>query len=71
MNFLNRRTGKHLVVIAEMSENGHTPENQNDYHIDPHPRFTENEKYIVFSTTELGGCDLAVAVVDELVEMTS
>ena len=54
-----------------MSENGHTPENQNDYHIDPHPRFTENEKYIVFSTTELGGCDLAIAVVDELVEMTS
>ena len=71
LNFLNRRTGKHLIVIAEMSENGHTPENQNDYHIDPHPRFTENEKYIVFSTTELGGCDLAIAVVDELVEMTS
>ena len=70
VNFLNRRTGKHLVVISEMPENGHTPDNQNYYHIDPHPRFTENEKYIVFSTSELGGCDLAVAVVDELVELT-
>ena len=70
LNFLNRETGKHLVVIAEMPENGHTPENPNNYHIDPHPRFTDNEKYIVFTTTELGGCDLAVAVVDDLIKMT-
>ena len=70
VNFLNRRTGKRLVVVTEMPENGHTPENQNLYHIDPHPRFTENEKYIVFSTSELGGCDLAVAAVDELIELT-
>ena len=70
LNFLNRRTGKHLVVISEMPENGHTPENQNAYHIDPHPRFTENEKYIVFTTTELGGCDLGICVVDDLLELT-
>ena len=70
LNFLNRKTGKSLVVVTEMPENGFTPDNQTAYHIDPHPRFTENEKYIVFSTSELGGCDLAVAVVDELVELT-
>ncbi|MBQ8529013.1 MAG: hypothetical protein IJ459_04675 [Clostridia bacterium] len=70
LNFYNRNTGKHLVVVSEMPENGHTPENQNSYHIDPHPRFTENEEYIVFTTTELGGCDLAVASVAELKEMT-
>lgn len=70
VNFLNRETGKHLVIIAEMPENGHTPTNPNNYHIDPHPRFTDNEKYVVFTTTELGGCDLAIAVVDDLVELT-
>lgn len=70
LNLLNRKTGKLLTVITEMPENGHTPENQNHYHIDPHPRFTENEKYIVFTTTELGGCDLAVASVEELVKLT-
>ena len=70
LNFLNRKTGKHLVVISEMPENGFTPENQTAYHIDPHPRFTENEKYVVFSTSELGGCDLAVAVVDDLIKAT-
>ena len=71
VNFLNRRTGKTIAIVTEMSENGHTPENQADYHIDPHPRFTENEKYIVFSTTELGGCDLAIVAVDDLVSRTS
>ena len=70
LNFFNRTTGKNLVVISEMPENGHTPENQNPYHIDPHPRFTENEKYVVFTTTELGGVDLGVVVVDELLELT-
>ena len=70
LNFFNRTTGKNLVVISEMPENGHTPENQNPYHIDPHPRFTENEKYAIFTTTELGGVDLGVVVVDELLELT-
>jgi Tol biopolymer transport system component len=70
LNFFNRTTGKNLVVISEMPENGHTPENQNPYHIDPHPRFTENEKYAIFTTTELGGVDLGVVVVEELLELT-
>ena len=71
LNFLNRKTGKHLVVISEMPENGFTPENQTAYHIDPHPRFSENEKYVIFSTSELGGCDLAIASVEELIKLTS
>ena len=49
---------------------GGTPEKPNGYHIDPHPRFTENENYIVFTTTELGAVDLAVAFVDELTELS-
>ena len=70
LNLLNRKTGKNLVIIAEMPENEFTPTHQNYYHIDPHPRFTENEKYIVFSTTELGGCDLAIASVEEILPFT-
>ena len=70
LNLLNRKTGKNLVIIAEMPENEFTPTHQNYYHIDPHPRFTENEKYIVFSTTELGGCDLAIVSVEEILPLT-
>ena len=43
---------------------------QTAYHIDPHPRFSENEKYVIFSTSELGGCDLAVVLVDDLIKAT-
>ena len=70
LNLYNSKTGKNLVIISEMPENGYTPEHQNDYHIDPHPRFTDNEKYIVFTTSELGGCDLAIASVEELLPLT-
>lgn len=67
--FLNRENGKLISVVTEMPEGG-TPEKPNSYHIDPHPRFTDNEKYVVFTSTELGGVDLAVAYVDELIEKT-
>ena len=70
VRFLNRKNGKLIDVVTEMPENGYTPENQNLYHIDPHPRFSENEELIIFSTSELGGCDLAVAYVDDLKAMT-
>lgn len=70
VSFLNRESGKSIKIVSEMPENGHSPQNQNDYHIDPHPRFTENEKYVVFSTSELGGCDLAITFVDALIEKT-
>ena len=69
VHFLNRETGKLVSVVTEMPEGG-TPDKPNSYHIDPHPRFTDSERYIVFTTTELGGVDLAVAYVDELVELT-
>ena len=70
VHLLNRDTCKIATIVTEMPENGHTPENPNNYHIDPHPRFTDNERYIVFTTSELGGCDLAVAVVDEVLPFT-
>ena len=70
VKFYNRITNKEIAIVTEMPENGFSPSNQCTYHIDPHPRFTDDEKYIVFTTTELGGVDLAVAVVDELVALT-
>ena len=39
--------------------------------VDPwHAHASKNEKYIVFSTSELGGCDLAITLVDALIERT-
>ena len=70
VKFYNRETDREITVVTEMPENKNSPQRQNYYHIDPHPRFSENEKYVIFSTTELGGCDLAVASVEELVSLT-
>ena len=70
VRFYNRETDKEITVVTEMPENGFSPENQCKYHIDPHPRFVCGDKYIVFSTTELGAVDVAVAAVDELEELT-
>ena len=70
VKFYNRETDKEIDIVTEMPENEFTPENQCKYHIDPHPRFVSGDKYIVFTTTELGSVDLAVAVVDELKALT-
>ena len=71
LNFLNRKTGRCVKIVTEMPEIA-TPDKPciNNYHVDPHPRFTSNEKYIVFTTTELGSVDLAIAVVEEIVPFT-
>lgn len=70
VKFYNAKTDKSVDIVSEMPRNGHTPTNQNNYHIDPHPRFTENEQYIVFTTSELGGADLAIVNVAQLLELT-
>ncbi|MBQ2876763.1 MAG: hypothetical protein IJE25_07120 [Clostridia bacterium] len=70
VRFYNKATDKEITVVTEMPENDFNPKNQCEYHIDPHPRFTENEKYVVFTTTELGSVDLALASVDELLALT-
>ena len=53
-----------------MPSNEFTPQNQCEYHIDPHPRITENEKYIVFTTSELGGADIGIVNVEHLLKKT-
>jgi len=70
VHFWNAKTDKE-VVICTLNPNGeYTPDNPNNYHIDPHPRFTDNEKYVVFTTTVLGTVDVAMVPVADLLERT-
>ncbi len=41
------------------------------YHIDPHPRFCSQDRYIVFTTTVRGQVDLAITRVEDLIRRTS
>lgn len=70
VKFYNSMTDREIDIVSLMPSNEFHPGNQCRYHIDPHPRFTENEKYIVFTTTELGGADVAVVKVEQLITMT-
>ena len=68
VRFYNARTDKE-VIIAETMPAVSNPYHQR-YHLDAHPRFTDNEKYIVFTTTAFTGCDLTIASVDEIRALT-
>ena len=71
VKFWNAETDREITIVTRMPENGFTPDHPNNYHIDPHPRFTDNGRYVVFTTTEFGGADLAVVPVSELLERTT
>lgn len=66
VRLFNSTTGKVINIVDRMSENNWTPDNQCNYHIDPHPRFSENGKYIIFTTSNEGGADVALANVVEV-----
>ncbi len=68
VHFYNRETQKEITIISNNPEYL-TPGQQ--YHIDPHPRFSPCGRYIVHTTTVLGQVDLAVTEVAPLIEMTS
>ncbi len=46
------------------------PDKPNNYHLDPHPRFNAQEKYIVFTTAMDGHTDVAVAITKDIVALT-
>jgi hypothetical protein len=68
VNFLNRETGKEIAIVT------HNPEFQTRpsvYHVDPHPAFSPDGSFIVFTTTVLGRVDVAVVPSKELIKLTS
>ena len=70
LKFYDAKTDKLIEIVSYMPSNEFTPQNQCEYHIDPHPRRTENEKYIVFTTSELGGADIGIVNVEHLLKKT-
>ncbi len=62
VRLFDARTGEDRVICT-LNPSLCSPERPNNYHIDPHPRFIMNDRYVVFTTTVLGRVDLAVAPV--------
>lgn len=68
VHFLNRETGQQVRVIDNPAMADLVGAN---YHIDPHPRFVGDDRYVVFTTTVRGEVDLAIVPVADLIERTS
>ena len=68
VHFMNRDTGK-IIVLAEHAERKDYV--GRNYHIDPHPRFCADDRYVVFTTTLLGKIDVAIVPVTDLLQATA
>ena len=67
VHFMNRDTGQTVVLAENEERNDYAGRN---YHIDPHPRFCCDDRYVVFTTTVHGKVDVAMARTDKLIEQT-
>jgi hypothetical protein len=65
---MNRETGKVITLVENPARHDYVGRN---YHIDPHPRFVGNERYVVFTTTIRGEVDLAIVPTNDLLERSS
>jgi hypothetical protein len=66
--FLNRRTGKEIRIAANPAMEDYIG---SSYHIDPHPRFCAQGRYVVFTVTVNGHLDLAIVPTADLIDRTS
>jgi len=67
--FTNTVTGKNVKMIAK-NPALYKPDEPCVYHIDPHPRFVFNDKYVAQVTTVTGQVTVAFTPVDQLKELT-
>jgi len=71
VRFYNRKTDKLCDLLTyNPIVCGWTPENPCPYHIDPHPRFVWDDKWVTFTATVDGRVDLAIAPVAQLIDAT-
>ena len=66
--FASAETGKEIDVASYLQPTG-TPDKPFNFHPDPHPRFVGKEKYVLYTTSECGGLDVAIAETSHLIEM--
>lgn len=67
VDFFNRETGASVRIVRNPE---HSDYAGRSYHIDPHPRFCLDDRYIVFTTTVRGTIDLAIVDTAQLIALT-
>lgn len=70
VSFYNGSTGKKVDIVT-MAPALSTRKNPSVYHVDPHPQFVCNDRYIIYTTYVLGHIDVAVVKTSDLIRATS
>jgi hypothetical protein len=63
--FYDRARGKEIAIASGMPQ---PPYPRNYYHIDPHPHFSPQGNYVIYTTTVRGQVDVALAPVAGILE---
>jgi hypothetical protein len=66
--FFNTITRREVSIVTRLPP---TPIARRVYHVHPHPRFCLADRTICYTTNVLGGVDVALVSVDQLIERTS
>lgn len=69
--FFNRETGREMPIVSRMPDQPLPWRDFRTYHIDPHPAFSEDGRYIVYTTTAPGYVTVALTPAALLVSATA
>jgi len=61
--FFDRQTGQEIAIASNMALPPLSPDAWRSYHLDPHPHFSADGEYVVYTTTVRGNVDVAVTPV--------
>lgn len=64
--FFDRESQREIAVVNEMPPQPLPWSDFRTYHIDPHPQFSADGRYVIYTTTALGMPSVALCPVDEL-----
>jgi hypothetical protein len=68
VEFFNMNTGKEAVIAGNLPL---PPYPRPRYHLDPHPQFCAEDRFVVYTTTVRGRVDVAVVKTADLIAATS
>jgi hypothetical protein len=66
--FFDRHSGRRIAIASALPAPPLPPGDWRAYHLDPHPHFSRDGRYVVYTTTARGTVDVAVAPVEGVVE---
>jgi len=66
--FFDRRTGREIAIVSRMPDQPIPWRDFRAYHIDPHPHFSSDGEWVIYTTTAFGKVTVALAPVAPLRE---